>query len=154
MKLSQHFDLSEFLRSETAVRHDLVLDPSPAVIANLRRLAADVLEPIRLRCGAPLVVTSGYRSPELNALVRGSDKSDHMTGCAADIHAIGISLVKLAAAIEDLRADIPLKQSIAEFGSWIHVSVQPEGEEPRREFLTASRVNGATVYTPGMAFFA
>lgn len=148
--LSPHFALAEFTRSETAARHGGIdMLPSDAVLANLKRLCIEVLEPIRKRAGE-IIVTSGYRPQALNDLIGGSKNSDHLTGSAADIHVLDISLEQLAETVESLQMQIPLKQCIIEFGQWVHVSIQPLGEAPRREFLTATRKDGQTVYSLGL----
>ena len=72
MKLSEHFELVEFLVSETAARQGIANEPTPEVIDNLRRLCESVLEPLRVKIGRPVVITSGYRSPALNRAVGGS----------------------------------------------------------------------------------
>lgn len=59
--------------------------PSWSIVENLRVLAVSVLDPIRVAWGQPLVVNSGYRSPELNVAVGGVPTSAHMDGCAVDI---------------------------------------------------------------------
>lgn len=150
MRLSEHFSLNELCRSETGARHGIDMMPSAIVLMNLERLCKLILEPIRQRCLRPLVVTSGYRPTALNVLVKGSKHSDHLTGCAADIHAVGLSLDDLGMVIQTLAPTLPLKQAIEEFGQWWHVSVQPDGEAPRREFLTARVVDGETKYTQGV----
>jgi hypothetical protein len=33
----------------------------------------------------PIIISSGYRSPEVNKAVGGSPTSNHLTGCAVDI---------------------------------------------------------------------
>lgn len=151
MKLSEHFDLSEFTRSGTAARMGIDMTASDAVLANLRRLCAEVLEPIRKRVG-PIIVTSGYRPDALNRAVGGSHKSDHLHGLAADIVPVSVSLQKLAESVQSMQDRMPLKQGIVEFGQWLHVSVQPVDEAPKREFLTASRERGMTVYSSGLRF--
>ena len=87
MKLSAHFDLSEFERSATASRYGIDNQVPPSLIPNLRRLCDQVLEPLRAYAGRPIVINSGYRSPQLNfhSKVRGSARSQHMTGEAVDI---------------------------------------------------------------------
>ena len=61
MKLSEHFDLSEFTRSATADRlHiDNNLNPSDptgqSIINNLRNLCQQVLEPLREHFGIPVI---------------------------------------------------------------------------------------------------
>ena len=63
MQLSEHFELAEFLVSETAARLGIANEPTPEVIENLRRLCQLVLQPLRVKTGRPVVITSGYRSP-------------------------------------------------------------------------------------------
>lgn len=85
MKEPKYFELNELLRSETALNCGIENLPSWSDIENLHELAMDVLDPIRAQWGQPLVVTSGYRSPELNAKVGGVPASAHMIGCAVDV---------------------------------------------------------------------
>ena len=91
IRLSEHFLLSEFTRSSMAERLGLdnSLDASNPldqdVINNLRNLCEQVLEPLRVHAGQPIMIASGYRSPTLNKAVRGSPHSQHLTGEAADI---------------------------------------------------------------------
>ncbi|PQO23989.1 peptidase M15 [Rhodobacteraceae bacterium WD3A24] len=47
--------------------------------------ALDTLQALRDRLGKPLIVTSGYRSPEHNRAVGGATRSKHMEGTAFDI---------------------------------------------------------------------
>lgn len=56
-------------------------------VANLRALA-DFLDKIRDELGSPIVVNSGFRTPEVNAAVGGASRSLHMKGLAADIWSI------------------------------------------------------------------
>lgn len=44
-----------------------------------------LLEHMRVLTGQPIHINSGYRTPEHNAKVGGSPKSQHLTGKAADI---------------------------------------------------------------------
>lgn len=85
MKEPKYFELDELLRSETALNCGIENLPSWSDIENLHELAMDVLDPIRAQWGQPLVVTSGYRSTELNAKVGGVPNSAHIIGCAADV---------------------------------------------------------------------
>ena len=86
MQLTEHFNLSEFVRSDTASR--LGIDNSindPEIITNIRNLCERVLEPLRAYAGCPIIINSGYRCPQLNAAVGGSRRSQHMKGEACDI---------------------------------------------------------------------
>ena len=71
--------------------------------------------------GAPLEISSGYRSPALNSAVGGSPTSQHSQGLAADFAcaAFGTPL-EIAAAIQ--ASDIEFDQCILEYGRWVHLS--------------------------------
>lgn len=85
MKESKHFRLEELLKSETALTARIENLPSWADVENLQELAILVLDPIRQAWGQPLLVTSGFRSPQLNVKVGGVPTSAHLDGCAVDI---------------------------------------------------------------------
>lgn len=88
---SKYFELDELLRSETALNHGIENLPSWEDVENLHKLAVEVLDPIRVAWRQPLVVTSGYRSPELNAKVGGVVASAHMVGRAVDVRLVSWS---------------------------------------------------------------
>ena len=148
MMLSSHFSLAEMIASDTALRHGINNAPGPHEIDNLKRLCALVLEPLRAAIGQPIRITSGYRSSLLNTLVGGSRTSDHCSGRAADIQIPGASPLSLARAIESL--DLPVQQVIHEFGAWVHVSIPPAGDVPRREYLSAVKAGKKTEYLRGL----
>jgi uncharacterized protein YcbK (DUF882 family) len=80
-KLSEHFTLGEM----TVSNHKEVYNiPSHEAIANLKRLCG-WLEALRERAGTPIIINSGYRSPQLNKKIGGVANSNHTTGCASDI---------------------------------------------------------------------
>ena len=92
--LSPHFQLAEFVASQTAEKHGIANVPSPEAVENLRRLCEGCLEPLREALGLPVVVTSGFRTKELNNLVaHASATSQHIQGQAADLY-IGQSPVQ------------------------------------------------------------
>ena len=85
--LSPHFSLKEMTDSQTAVKHGIANIPTPEAVENLRRLCEGTLEPLREAIGLPIIVTSGYRTKALNAmLAHASDRSQHMQGRAADFY--------------------------------------------------------------------
>jgi hypothetical protein len=161
MRLSENFSLHEFLRSEVAARSGIDLSKPPqSVIDNLQRLCDEILEPLRqeicieLGDDIPLFVSSGWRPADLNKMIGGSAKSDHIAGLAADITAgKGVTPFKLCRAAQMLyeRESVPLKQCILEFGQWTHVSVQPATvDQELPQFLTAYRAEGRTMYAVGL----
>ena len=81
----QHFTIQELSASATAERLALDNTPPHAARTMLTILVEQLLDPIRRRYGAPIIVTSGYRCPALNTAVGGVANSHHIVGCAADI---------------------------------------------------------------------
>lgn len=150
VSLSDNFILSEFTRSQTAARlgKPVTVDLGSPEYANLVTLCKEVLQPLREMLEYPITVTSGYRPAWLNELVGGSDHSAHLEGRAADIVIPNLSPRNLAFALK--ASDLPFDQVIVEFEQWVHVSIAPIGHEPRRQVLTASRKEGATVYRVGV----
>ena len=65
MQLSKHFTLSEMEKSQTAVRKGISNKAGSGEIKNLTDLCYEVLEPVRIKFDKPVIITSGYRSPEL-----------------------------------------------------------------------------------------
>lgn len=85
MKLTDHFMLSEFERSETATKCGIDNRVPSQYVPALQNLCKQVLEPLRAYVGKPIVITSGYRCPELNVKVGGVYASQHTFGLAADL---------------------------------------------------------------------
>jgi len=142
--LSPHFSREEFTRSQTAIRQGIPNEPSDEQWKLLEGLAVNVLEPAREALGA-IRVTSGYRSPKVNALIGGAAKSDHMIladACAADL--VQDDLGRL---FKWLYVFAPWSKLIWEFDRWVHVSWSPRKVRPR-EPLRAVRDDGDTVYRP------
>ena len=81
----QHFTIQELSASASAERLAIDNTPPRAAQRMLTILVEQLLDPIRRRYGAPIIVTSGYRCPALNTAVGGVANSHHIVGCAADI---------------------------------------------------------------------
>lgn len=85
--LTPHFTLRELCESRTAEKLDIENVPSWQEVENLRRLCEGTLEPLRVALQMPIIITSGFRTKELNAkLSRSAAKSQHLSGCAADFY--------------------------------------------------------------------
>lgn len=152
MQLTNNFSLKELIVSETATRKGLDNTPNEQVIANLKTLAENILQPIRDHFGKSVKVNSGYRSPEVNASVGGSKTSDHCKGQAADIEITGVANGDLAQYIAD---NFKFTQVILEFytqgvpdSGWVHVSY--DSNDLKCQCLTAVKQGGKTVYLPGI----
>lgn len=128
MKLTEHFTLSDFVRSETADRNHIDNTPSPEVIDNLRALCRNVLEPARVAFCAPIYITSGYRCPALNKAVGGKPTSQHLRGEAADLQVKGVqNLRRLYRMIKDHGVFDQLLYESNGATKWIHVSYKASG---------------------------
>ncbi|MCD8194239.1 MAG: D-Ala-D-Ala carboxypeptidase family metallohydrolase [Tannerellaceae bacterium] len=79
------FTWEEFLYSETAVRNGLYNIPTVQVKEAIRQLVVHLLQPLQQLYGKPVRITSGYRSPMVNLLVKGVPGSQHTKGEAADL---------------------------------------------------------------------
>lgn len=146
MRLSSNFTLEEFTRSQCAARNGVDNTPGAAVIENLERLCKDYLEPLRSYVGAPIIVSSGYRSPAVNQAVGGSKSSAHMFGLAVDIVVPGVSVREVCRRASLLRPQFD--QIIDEFGAWAHLSIPNKGVKPRGHLMQARRVGGSVLYNP------
>lgn len=149
MHLTEHFSLDEFLISQTATRLGIDNSPTPEIVERLTRVA-QVLEKVRDHFGKPVLVSSGYRSPALNAAVPGSSKtSAHSHGLAADFTVQGIPNHDVCAWIGEHVEELDVDQIIYEFGAtgWVHVGL---ADKPRHQLLSAVRGEGGkTAYVQG-----
>lgn len=86
IQLTPHFKLSEFENSSTARARGINNKVPEHLIPSLKTLCTEVLEPLRAIVKEPIIISSGYRCPQLNAAVGGSKTSQHMKGEACDIY--------------------------------------------------------------------
>ena len=135
--LSEHFKLGEMTKSSS---HPEVYNiPSHEAIANLKRVCG-WLEVLRKRYGGPIIINSGYRSPQLNRKIGGVATSNHLTGCAVDIRVTGMEqLIRYAAILLDYADEShqDFDELLIEknrYGAiWLHFAVRPR--ENRRRIL-------------------
>ena len=154
-KLSEHFMLGEFTKSGS---HPEVYNiPSHEAIANLKRLCV-WLEELRERAspdptaspdpskgrGVPIIINSGYRSPQLNKKIGGVPTSNHLTGCAVDIRVENMEqLIRYAAILLDISNDT--KQDFDELliernkhgAIWLHFAVRPSNNRRKVSLIQA-----------------
>jgi len=133
--LSEHFTLQEFTASQTAAREGIPNQPNAHELENLKKTAA-VMEKVRTILGSkPIMISSGYRGPQLNAAVGGATNSAHCFGLAADFTCPGFGddhdiCLKLEPHMKELGID----QLIWEYDQWVHLGLT-EGT-PRYQCLT------------------
>ena len=150
IQFTPHFELREFVISQTARDHGLDNTPPAEAVENLRALCVHTLEPLREALGLPIIITSGYRSKALNdRITHHSSTSQHMNGEAADFY-VGWNSPKEKA---PLRRELLIKafrQIITDdsivfdqciiYPSFIHVSYVRNGKN--RSKLTRGFGNG------------
>ena len=137
-RLSPHFTLAELTKTNTKIENV----PNEAQVENLKRLCG-WLEQLRrrptpspslLREGSeePIIINSGYRSPEVNRAVGGVATSNHLTGCAVDIHVTGLEqLIHYASTLLDISDerqedfDELLLERSPKGTYWLHFAVRP-----------------------------
>ena len=155
-RLSEHFTLAEMCKTSAKTADGNI--PSHVHIENLKRLCG-WLEMLRSewnkRYGSltpdpspkgegskykdtPIIINSGYRSEAVNRAVGGAPNSNHLTGCAVDIHVSGMEqLVRYAAILLDISDerqedfDELLLERSPKGTYWLHFAVRPSGNRRR-----------------------
>ena len=123
MRLSNNFSLEELCASSMAKQKKINNQPTKEATEALGCLVQNLLQPLRDKLRRPIIVTSGYRCPELNKLVGGSQNSQHVLGQAVDIVVRGMTPRTLAEFVT--RTGLVFDQMIVEEttnGSWLHLS--------------------------------
>jgi len=142
VRLSPSFALEELTRTSTGRPNE----PTPEDRARLVALCSHALEPIRALLGVPLRVTSGYRSPQVNAAIGGARGSQHMLGEAADIVPVGYSggveaaMAQIARAVEVRQVEVD-QCIVYPRGGFLHISYRTTGN--RRELLRSAAAGGS-----------
>lgn len=146
-KLSEHFQLGELCKTSHKTADGNI--PSRVAIENLRRICEEWLEDLRYSNNTlygnkdlPIIINSGYRSPEVNKLAGGSSSSNHLTGCAVDIRC---ECIEQALRYANILLDIAdgTKRDFDELfiernkqgRYWIHFAVRPKDNRRRISFI-------------------
>ena len=134
-RLSEHFTLGEMTKTQAKTADKNI--PSHVHIENLKRLCG-WLEMLRdewnKRYGEgddPIIINSGYRSEAVNKAVGGVSGSNHLTGCAVDIHVLGKEqairyaciLLDIADESQEDFDELLIEQTSKSL--WIHFAVRP-----------------------------
>ena len=137
--VSNNFSLAELTKTNTGLLNAL----PEHLYSNLQALVDNVLQPARDALGV-IMVTSAYRSPEVNKAIGGSSSSQHCFAQAADLKFKGGNDVLF----NWLKENTDFDQLIWEFGTddapaWVHISYSPRH---RKQILKAVKQNGRTKY--------
>ena len=166
IKLSEHYTLGEMTKTSTGMMNI----PSRVSIENMKRVCG-WLEALRARYNLryvspssdhpahpgtppnlggekdteePIIISSGYRSPEVNRKVGGAATSNHLTGCAVDIRVYGIEQAMRYAVIlmdyaDETRQDYDelLIERNRSGRYWVHFAVRPKDNRRKTSFIMA-----------------
>ena len=89
----------------------------------------------------PIIINSGYRSPQVNKAVGGAATSNHLTGCAVDIRCLGKEqAIRYACILLDIsdESQEPFDELLIEQSAksiWVHFAVRPSENRRRVDFL-------------------
>ena len=147
MKLSEHFTLGELTKTSYFTLDGNI--PSHVAIENLKRICEGWLEDLRYSQNTlygktgdkemPIIITSGYRSEEVNRMCGGAKGSNHLTGCAVDIKCLGPEqMIRMSGILLDIADgtkrdfdELILEKRGTTY--WIHFAVRPK--DNRRKIL-------------------
>ena len=148
MRLSPHFTIGELTKTSYHTLDGNI--PSHEAIENLKRVCGwlDILrerynacygDQTTPSCGhpsysggeVPIVISSGYRSEEVNMKCGGAKGSNHLTGCAVDIRCYGPEqMIRYACLLLDIADEtkrvfdeLILEQRGTTY--WVHFAVRP-----------------------------
>lgn len=116
IRLTPHFTLQEFERSNTAELLGIDNTIPKDIIPNIRKLCNEILEPLREYAGEPIHINSGYRCPRLNMELGGAPHSYHQQGRAVDIPF-------KQEWYDYILYNLHYKELINEYDCWIHVAI-------------------------------
>ena len=146
MQLSKHFKLEEFEKSMTATRKGIENKAGSGEIKNLTDLCYGVLEPVRAKFDKPIIVTSGYRSPELCEAIGSKATSQHTKGEAVDFEIAGVSNLQVALWINN---NCDFDQLILEYwkdgepnSGWVHCSYRNDGTNRHTGLIINQKTKG------------
>jgi len=147
--ISKHISYKEATYSRTATRLDIDNKPNDEQLKNMKLIAEEVFEPLRMWVGGPIKINSFFRSPKLNTAIGGSSKSQHCHGQAIDLDDT-FGRATNAEMFNFIKEHLNFDQMIWEFGDddnpdWVHVSYVND-EDNRNRCLLAYKENGKTKY--------
>ena len=109
-QVSEHFKVQEFAQKDYLC--DKILIDTELV---------KVLEDVRTYFNKPVIITSGYRTPEYNEKIGGVKNSQHTKGTAADIK---VKMVQANEVQNYLNRKYPDKYGIGRYKSFTHIDVR------------------------------
>lgn len=136
--MKSYFTIDELTWSTTAATHNINNNPPSFIKENLEKLI-EFLNPLRETWGSPIIITSGYRSRELNEILNGSSTSAHCAGWAVDMVPQNGKIDEFKQFVKEYLKDKEFDQYIDEASgnsSWVHLGLYyPDGKKQRKQYL-------------------
>ena len=138
--MGKFFSVRELTASSTARKYGIDNTPQDAEIIEHIEELIEFVDGVRAAWGGPLIVTSGYRCPQLNEKVGGSKTSAHLTGYALDIVPANNQKDKFFLFFKDYLKDKDFDELLLERGSngriWIHFALKSIQGKQRKKIKT------------------
>jgi hypothetical protein len=115
-----NFTIKELVHSDNAIKAGIDNTPNIEQVDNLLNLIFYCLQPIRDKLKKPMIITSGFRKPQVNFLAGGKANSQHLEGEAADFVVKGMTPKQIIDFI--VKSGVEYDQLINEYNKWVHIS--------------------------------
>lgn len=132
--MNLNFTISELCKSDKALKNGIKNTPTISQVDNMLNLIIYTLQPIRDMFNKPVIISSGFRNPQLNKLVGGKPNSQHLEGKAADFNIQGETVAGIIFKIQT--SNIEYDQLIHEKingKEWVHISYNHK--KNRKQYL-------------------
>ena len=137
--MSKYFSLKELIASTEAYKRKIDNTPGEEEKEHLEELM-EFMDGIRSTWGSAIIVTSGYRCPELNEAIGGSKKSAHQTGYAVDCVPANNKKKKFFEFCKEYLKDRDFDELLFEKNNsgsiWIHIALKSIDGKQRRKIRT------------------
>ena len=138
--MGKFFSVRELTASSTARKYGIDNTPQDAEIIEHIEELIEFVDGVRAAWGGPLIVTSGYRCPQLNEKVGGAKTSAHLTGYALDIVPSNNKKDKFFLFFKEYLKDKDFDELLLERGSngriWIHFALKSIQGKQRKKIKT------------------
>lgn len=124
----KYFTLSELCKSETADKLGINNIPFQRETLDNLDYIMGKLDEIREGYGKPIIINSGYRSPELNKAVGGVVQSYHQKGLAVDIK---WDQPLISYIMSNFKFDKLIREQNSAGVKWLHIQWHSEKEQEK-----------------------
>ena len=135
MIMKNYFKLSEFIVSDTAKKKGINNTPNLEVENHINELIINLLNPLREAWGSSIIVSSGYRCPELNKAVGGVNNSSHLTGYAVDLIPGNKKTKEFIKFCQEWIKNKQFDQCINEYNKWCHSGYKSNNGQQRTQIF-------------------